>query len=47
MRIDVIKFDGKNNFEMWRCEVMDALTAQTPQTLYCWKKKAEETSAKD
>jgi len=27
MRIVVVKFDGKNNFGMWRCEVMDALTA--------------------
>jgi len=27
LKIDVIKFDGKNNFEMWRCEKMDALTA--------------------
>ena len=25
LKIDVVKFDGKNNFEMWRCEVMDAL----------------------
>ena len=27
LKIDVVKFDGKNNFEMWRYEVMDALTA--------------------
>ena len=27
LRIDVVKFDGKNNFGMWRCEVMDALMA--------------------
>ena len=27
LRFDVVKFDGKNNFGMWRCEVMDALTA--------------------
>ena len=26
LRIDVVKFDGKNNFGMWRCEMMDALT---------------------
>ena len=24
---DVMKFDDTNNFRMWRCEVMDALTA--------------------
>jgi len=23
-RIDVVKFDGTSNFDMWRCEVMDA-----------------------
>ena len=27
LKIDVVKFGDKNNFEMWRCEVMDALTA--------------------
>jgi len=27
LRIYVVKFDGKNNFGIWRCEVMDALTA--------------------
>ena len=27
MKIDVVKFDDKNNFGMWRCEVIDALTA--------------------
>ena len=26
IRIDLVKFDGKKNFGMWRCEVMDALT---------------------
>jgi len=25
-KIDVVKFDGTNNFDMWRCEVMYALT---------------------
>ena len=34
LRIDVVKFDGKNNFDMWRCEVMDALTASNLGTLY-------------
>ena len=27
LRIHVVKFDGKNNFGIWRCEVMDALAA--------------------
>jgi len=26
LRIDVVKFNDKNNFGIWRCEVMDALT---------------------
>ena len=26
LKIDVVKFGGKNNFEMWRYEVMDAST---------------------
>ena len=38
LRIDVVKFDGKNNFGMWRCEVMDALTVQILKTLYGWRK---------
>ena len=35
-KIDVVKFDGTNNFDMWRCEVMDALNAQNlKDTLLC------------
>jgi len=26
-KIDVVKFDGTNNFGMWRCEMIDALNA--------------------
>jgi len=26
-KIDVVKFDGTNNFRLWRCEVLDALNA--------------------
>ena len=28
LRIDVVKLDDTNNFELWRCEVLDALNAQ-------------------
>ena len=38
LKIDVIKFDGKNNFGMWRCEVKDALTTSNLETLYSWRK---------
>jgi len=27
-KIDVLKFDGTENFGMWRCEVMDKLNVQ-------------------
>ena len=27
LRIDVVKFNSTNSFGMWRCEVIDALTA--------------------
>jgi len=36
-RIDVVKFD-KNNFGMWRCEVLDV--HQISKTLYGWRKNA-------
>jgi len=36
---DVVKFDGTNNFGIWRCEVMDALTASNLEdSLLCDKK---------
>ena len=28
MKIDVVQFDGTNNFAFWRCEVLDVLNAQ-------------------
>ena len=28
MKIDAVKFDGTNNFRLWRCEIMDTLNAQ-------------------
>ena len=44
MRIDVVKFNGTNNFGMWRCEVMDALTASNLEdTLRLEKKRASAT----
>ena len=44
LRIDVVKFDGKNNLGMWRCEVMDALTTSNIEdTLRLEKKRASIT----
>jgi len=47
MKIDMVKFDGKNNFGMWRCEVMDALMASNLEDTLQLKEKTEETSEKD
>ena len=47
LKIDVVKFDGKNNFEMWRCEVMDALTASNLENTPQLGKKCEITSEED
>jgi len=46
MKIDVIKFDGMDNFEMWRCEIIDALTASNLEDALCLEEKLEETSEK-
>ena len=46
MKIDVVKFDGTDNFEMWRCEVMDALTASNLEDTLRLKEKPKETSKK-
>ena len=42
--IDVVKFDGTNNFSMWRYEVMDALTISNLQNSLLL---TEEISEKD
>ena len=47
MKIDVVKFDGTNNFGMWRCEVMDALTASNFEDTLQLKEKSEETTEND
>ena len=47
LKIDVMKFDGKNNFEMWRCEVMDALTTSNLENTLQLEKKPKATSEKD
>ena len=47
LRIYLVKFDGKNNFDMWRCEVMDALTASNLEDALRLEEKSKETSEKD
>jgi len=46
-KIDVMKFDGTNNVEMWRCEVMDALTTSNLTDSLCLEEKLDETSEKN
>ena len=47
LRIDVVKFDDKNNFGMWRCEVMDALTASNLEDTLRLERKRETTTEED
>jgi len=46
-KIDVVKFDDTYNFGMWRCEVMDALTAPNLEDSLRMEEKSKETSEKD
>ena len=46
-KIDVVKFDGMDNFEMWRYEVMNALMASYLENSLCLEEKLEKTSKKD
>ena len=47
IKIDMVKFDDTNNFNMWRCEVMDALTTSNLEDSLLLKERLEETSVKD
>ena len=47
LRIDVVKFDGKNNVGMWRYEVMDALTISNLEDTLRLKKKCDSTTEED
>jgi len=41
LKIDIVKFDGKNNFDLWRCEVMDALTTSNLEDTLRLEKKRD------
>ena len=43
-RIDVVKFNGTNNFGMWRCEVMDALNASNLEDTLLLEKRRNKTT---
>ena len=47
LRINVVKFDGKNNFGMWRCQVMDALMASNLEDTLLLEKKRGSTTEED
>ena len=47
LRIDVIKFNGTNDFDMWRCEVMDVLTVSNLEDILRLKKKRVSTMKED
>ena len=39
LKIDVVKFDGKDNFGIWRYEVIDALTTSNLEDTLRLEKK--------
>ena len=47
LRIDMVKFDCKNNFGMWKCEVMDALTSSNLEDTLRLEKKRSSTIEED
>ena len=47
LKIDVVKFNGKNNFDIWICEVMDALTVSNIKDTLRLEKKHDSTSEED
>jgi len=46
LKIDVVKFDGKKNFEMWKCEVIEALTTSNLKDTLRLEKKRETVGPK-
>ena len=47
LTIDMVKFDGKNNFGMWRCEVIGALMTSNLEDTLRLEKKYETTTEED
>jgi len=43
----VVKFDDMNNFHMWRCEVLDALTTSNLEDALLLENKPEVISEKN
>ena len=47
LRIYVVKLDGKNNFSMRRCKVIDALTTSNLEDTLRLEKKRASTTEED
>ena len=45
-KIDVVEFDGINNFRLWICEVLDALNAQNLEDALELQERPEEMEEK-
>ena len=43
----MVKFNGTNNFGMWRCEVMDSLNASNLEDTLLLKKKQSTTTEEE
>jgi len=46
IKINVVKFDGTNNFGLWRCEVLNALNAQNLKGVLELQEKPTEMKEK-
>ena len=46
IKIDVLKFDGTNNCELWRCEVMNTLNAQNLEDILELQERPTEVDEK-
>jgi len=46
-KIEAVKFDGLNNFGMWRCDVMDVRTTSNLVDTLRLEERLEDTSKKD
>ena len=47
LKIDMVKFNGKNNFGMQRCEVMDVLMISNLENTLGLEKMSDFTSEED
>jgi len=46
LKIDVVNFDGTNNFSLWICEILDALNAQNLEDTFELQERPVEVDEK-